>query len=94
MRGSAPLTRSSSRSSVSSPPPPPQQKVASPMVSGAMSTNRSTQARMMSRGIVNCPPGTPPMREARDTLQESWKVTTLSALALLSSVSAPRWIRS
>jgi len=59
-----------------------------------MSTNFSTLARMMARGMVNCPPGTPPMREARETLQESWKVTTLSALPLLSSVTAPRWIRS
>ncbi|MDF3011476.1 MAG: hypothetical protein K0S03_2272 [Burkholderiales bacterium] len=94
MRGSAPLTRSSTRSSVRSPPPPPQQNVVSPMVSGAMSTNLSTQARMISRGIVNCPPGTPPMREARDTLHESWNVTTLSAFPLLSSVIAPRWMRS
>ena len=94
MRGRAPLTRSSSSSSVSTPPPPPQQKVFSCVVPGAISTYLLATALMMLRGISNWPPGVSPMREARATLQESWKVTMRWSLADLSNFRAPRWIRS
>ncbi len=94
MRGFAPLTRSSIRSSVSRPPPPPQQKVPSRIVSGAMSTKLLHTARMIARGISNCPPGTPPMRVARAMLQESWNVRVMWSFADLSNVSLPCCMRS
>ena len=89
IRGSAPLTRSSSRSSVSRPPPPPQQKVASCVVPGAMSWKWLATALMISRGMTNWPPGMLPMREARATLHESWKVMMRSSFFSLSNFSAP-----
>ena len=64
------------------------------MVSGAMSWKWFATALMISRGITNWPPGMLPMREARATLHESWKVTMRSSFFSLSNFSAPRWIRS
>ena len=49
---------------------------------------------MISRGITNWPPGMSPMREARATLHESWKVMMRSSFFSLSKLIAPRWIRS
>ncbi len=59
-----------------------------------MSTKLLHTALITLRGILNWPPGSVPMREARATLQESWKVTIMSSFADLSILSVPFWISS
>ena len=56
------------------------------MVPGAMSWKLLATALMISRGMTNCPPGMSPMREARATLHESWKVTMRSSFFSLSNL--------
>ncbi len=89
MRGCAPFTRISIKSSVRIPPPPPQQNVASLMVSAGISTKLLQTALMTLRGRSNCPPGLAPIREPRAILQESWNVNTISSFTDLSILSLP-----